>query len=64
MTLSQALALRLCIGRSLLVDPSGRAVVTGPYGPEAEAVLLHDVEPVVRARPWHHPPDRWFRPLD
>jgi len=44
------------------MDPDGQPVVVGPYGEDAEAILHHRVEPKRTARPWHHPPDRWFRP--
>jgi predicted amidohydrolase len=54
---------RKCIGRSLLMDPDGTAVAWGPYGPEAEAILAHDLTLRAPRRTWHHPPDRWFRPL-
>jgi predicted amidohydrolase len=54
---------RKCIGCSLLVGPDGGDAVVGPYGHDAEAILHHDVEAPRRERPWHHPPDRWFRPL-
>jgi predicted amidohydrolase len=40
---------RNCIGCSLLVGPDGRAALRGPYGPEAEAMLLADIAP--RPRP-------------
>lgn len=53
---------RRCIGCSLLMDPDGQAVITGPYGVNAEAILHHRVEPRRRSRPWYHPPDRWFQP--
>ena len=39
---------RRCIGCSLLVDPSGEPVVAGPYGTEAEALLLASVT----VEPW------------
>lgn len=35
---------RLCIGCSLLVGPDGRQVLMGPYGPDAEALLMAEVE--------------------
>jgi predicted amidohydrolase len=34
---------RKCIGCSLLINPDGEAVLTGPYGPEAEVVLYREV---------------------
>ena len=34
---------RQCIGCSLVVDPSGQAVLQGPYGVDAEALLFLDV---------------------
>ena len=35
---------RKCIDCSLLIAPSGGAVLAGPYGENAEAILYHDVE--------------------
>ena len=35
---------RKCIGCSLLIDASGRTVLGGPYGENAEAILYHEVE--------------------
>lgn len=55
---------RQCIGCSLLVGPDGEVAAEGPYGPEAETIVRHELELAERPRPWHHPPDRWFRPLD
>ena len=40
---------RRCIGCSLLMDPSGTPVVQGPYGVDAEALLIARVAP----RPWN-----------
>ncbi len=37
-----------CIGCSLVVDPDGRPVLTGPYGEKAEKLLLIDVKPAPR----------------
>lgn len=37
-----------CIGCSLVVDPEGRPVLTGPYGEQAEELLLVDVKPLGR----------------
>jgi len=37
-----------CIGRSLVVDPSGRPALVGPFGPGAEALLLTDIRPEPR----------------
>ncbi len=39
---------RQCIGCSLLVGPDGRAVLQGPYGPEADTLLYADIAPVPR----------------
>lgn len=39
---------RRCIGSSIVVDPTGEEVLTGPYGAEAEALLYLQVEPVPR----------------
>jgi predicted amidohydrolase len=36
---------RKCIGCSLLVGPDGQAVLRGPYGVEAEAILYAEIEP-------------------
>lgn len=36
---------RRCIGCSLVIGPGGREVLQGPYGEEAESVLLLDIEP-------------------
>ncbi|MBU6400660.1 MAG: carbon-nitrogen hydrolase family protein [Verrucomicrobia bacterium] len=51
---------RKCIGCSLAVNPDGEAVVTGPYGHDAECLLYVDIRP--RSRPargdgW----ERWWR---
>ncbi len=35
---------RKCIGCSLVVDPSGKSVVQGPYGADAETILYCDVQ--------------------
>jgi predicted amidohydrolase len=37
-----------CIGCSLVVDPTGAAALTGPYGVEADGVLYADIAPVPR----------------
>jgi len=37
-----------CIGCSLVVDPSGTPVLTGPYGERAECLLTIDIAPVPR----------------
>jgi len=37
-----------CIGCSLVVDPRGRPVLSGPFGEDAEALLLVRVQPVPR----------------
>ena len=34
---------RKCIGCSLVVDPSGKPVLEGPYGPDAETILNVDI---------------------
>jgi predicted amidohydrolase len=39
---------RKCIGCSLVVGPSGEPVLRGPYGVEAETILLLDVHPEPR----------------
>ena len=39
---------RKCIGCSLLVGPDGRPVIEGPYGAEAEALLMAGVTPQPR----------------
>jgi predicted amidohydrolase len=36
---------RKCIGCSLVIDSSGRTVARGPYGHDAEALVLVDIEP-------------------
>jgi predicted amidohydrolase len=35
---------RKCIGCSMVIGPNGREVLQGPYGEDAEAVLLVEVE--------------------
>lgn len=40
---------RRCIGCSLLVDPSGNPVVEGPYGADADVLLMADIS----IEPWH-----------
>lgn len=47
---------RKCIGCSLLIDPDGRVALRGPYGVDAEAVLVAEIK--LRPRPaqgdgWH-----------
>ncbi len=37
-----------CIGCSLVVDPRGQSVLTGPYGPRASRLLTIDVTPETR----------------
>jgi len=37
-----------CIGCSLGIDPSGKEIVQGPYGVDAETIIYVDVEPVER----------------
>ena len=54
---------RKCVGCSLLMGPDG-IVAEAPYGPDAETIVLADLEVGRAERPWHHPPDRWFRPLE
>ena len=39
---------RKCIGCSLLVDPNGEAILTGPYGEGAETILYADIQPQPR----------------
>lgn len=39
---------RKCIGCSLVVGPDGQPVLEGPYGPDAEAILYHKIDPVPR----------------
>ena len=34
---------RRCTGCSVLMNPNGEAVITGPYGADAEAILHHRV---------------------
>ena len=41
---------RRCIGSSLVVDPQGDPVLQGPYGEDAEALLLLDIAPRPRPR--------------
>ncbi|HEC62451.1 MAG TPA: carbon-nitrogen hydrolase family protein [bacterium] len=38
-----------CIGCSLVIDPDGKEIIQGPYGPEAETILYMEVAP--RPRP-------------
>jgi predicted amidohydrolase len=50
-----------CIGCSLVVDPAGAPVVQGPYGVDAEALVVVEVTPVarpVRGTGWQ---TRWAR---
>lgn len=51
---------RKCIGSSLLVDPTGRPAVWGPYGVDAEAVLYAEIQPVPRPAQG----DQWAGVLD
>lgn len=37
-----------CIGSSLVVDPRGRPVLTGPYGDQAENLLMIEIKPEPR----------------
>lgn len=39
---------RKCIGCSLVVNPAGQPVLRGPYGPDAEALLVVEVTPQPR----------------
>ena len=39
---------RKCIGCSLVVGPTGREVLRGPYGADAETILTVDVQPTPR----------------
>jgi predicted amidohydrolase len=39
---------RKCIGCSLLVGPDGKQVLIGPYGEQAEALLMADIRLVPR----------------
>lgn len=41
---------RQCIGCSLLVDPTGAAVVQGPYGRDAEVILRATIRPQTRLK--------------
>jgi predicted amidohydrolase len=46
-----------CIGCSLAVDSSGKEILQGPYGTDAETILYVDVEPVprpARGTGWHN----------
>lgn len=38
----------LCIGRSVVVDPAGRTALVGPFGAEAEKIMLLQVTPQPR----------------
>jgi predicted amidohydrolase len=46
---------RQCIGCSLLVGPDGEPRLTGPYGQDEEALLLHEIPLASRPRPWFEP---------
>lgn len=46
---------RRCIGCSMLVNPSGMVELQGPYGEEAEALLLAEIHVLPRPRPWFEP---------
>jgi len=39
---------RKCIGCSLVVDPTGHEILQGPYGADAETILMVDVHPTAR----------------
>ncbi|MFO1500323.1 MAG: carbon-nitrogen hydrolase family protein [Verrucomicrobiota bacterium] len=50
---------RKCIGCSLVVGPSGQAVRQGPYGVDAEALLLVDIHPTARPAQGDRWAERW-----
>ena len=39
---------RQCIGNSLVVGPTGKTVLEGPFGPDAETLLMVEISPVGR----------------
>ncbi len=39
---------RKCVGCSMVVDPSGKVIAQGSYGPDAEAILYVNIEPIER----------------
>lgn len=39
---------RKCIGSSMVIDPSGREVLRGPFGEDADTILYTEIEPVPR----------------
>jgi hypothetical protein len=39
---------RQCIGSSLVIGPTGEAVLQGPFGRDAETILYVDIDPPVR----------------
>ncbi|WCJ61099.1 carbon-nitrogen hydrolase family protein [Fontisphaera persica] len=53
---------RRCIGCSMLVNPAGEVALQGPYGEEAEALLLANVQIAPRPRPWQEPSPGQPRP--
>ncbi len=55
---------RKCIGCSLVVAPTGQAVLQGPYGVDAEAILYTDIKPVVRPARGDQWAQRWTAPSD
>jgi len=46
---------RKCIGCSLLVGPDGQPALCGPFGEDAETILIHQVNLAQRLRPWSEP---------
>lgn len=46
---------RKCIGCSLLVGPNGAVAAQGPYGADAEALIMATVTVAPRPRPWYDP---------
>jgi len=46
---------RRCIGCSLLLNTEGEVVLQGPYGEEAESLLLAPIKMTPRPRPWFDP---------
>ncbi len=52
---------RQCIGCSLVVDPQGNTALRGPYGSEAEAMLLADITPEPRPARGEGWASRWTK---
>lgn len=52
---------RPCIGCSLLIDPEGREVWQGPYGPEAETIYYAEITPCARPARGTQWSERWRR---